>query len=205
MSLYDILIPTIPHRHERLCPLLAELDRQMVPGVGVIAWQDNLEASYGDKCQGLLEASRADYVAFLDDDDWIAPDYVEAIAAALHGKPDYVGFPVVYTIDGVAQVPVVHSLNGDHGYAAECRVSDIVHKNPIRRDLALTGRWSGGWGADGRWGAEVRATGRVRAEAWIGEPMYHYRYSNDDEFRTPREPLPGPLPPLPAYEWLTVL
>ena len=53
---------------------------------------------------------------------------------------------------------------------------DIVHYNPIRRDLALLATW----GTDSPrrrpdWSADLRATGRVKDEAWIGEQMYHYR------------------------------
>lgn len=211
MTRFDILIPAIPHRHERLCALLEHLDRQMQPGAAAIIYRDNLEASYGDKSQALLEASRADYVAFLDDDDWVAPfgddpaapSYISSVLAALEEDPDYVGFPERYTVDGRDQPLIVHSLE-DRGPAyAGCQRTDIVHKNPLRRELALLGRWEGGWGADSVWGAQVRASGRVRAEVFIGEPMYHYNFWTGDEFRTHREPFPGPLPPVPGYGWLT--
>lgn len=41
---WQILIPTIPHRHDKLAGLLETLDAQMRPGVGVLAYRDNLEA-----------------------------------------------------------------------------------------------------------------------------------------------------------------
>jgi hypothetical protein len=40
---WDILICSIPHRDEMLADLLAELDRQHQPGVGVIVCRDNLD------------------------------------------------------------------------------------------------------------------------------------------------------------------
>ena len=205
MTRYDLLIPTIPHRHEVLCALLAELGRQMLPGAGVIVWRDNLEHSYGDKCQGLLEASDADYVAFMDDDDWPSEDYLSAVLGALEGGPDYVGWPEMYTVDGGQGRIIVHSLHDRSAEYPGVQVGLVAHKNPIRREMALLGRWEGGWGADTRGADQVIATGRVRSEAWIPKPVYHYRWRSHDEFRTPRAPVSGPLPELPAYDWLRVL
>jgi hypothetical protein len=42
--------------------------------VGVLVYRDNREQLYGPKCQALYQASQADYVSMLDDDDWVADD-----------------------------------------------------------------------------------------------------------------------------------
>ena len=73
---YQLLIPTIPHRHAKLLNLLAVLDAQMQPGVSALLWRDNLEASYEQKLQGLLDDADADYVSVLQDDDSVSPDYL---------------------------------------------------------------------------------------------------------------------------------
>jgi hypothetical protein len=80
---WDILICSIEHRADMLDALLAELERQLLPGVGVRVFRDNLETVYGEKCQRLLDSSTADYVSFLDDDDWIAEDFIATIMDAL--------------------------------------------------------------------------------------------------------------------------
>lgn len=207
---FDLLIATIPHRHAALCRLLAELDGQMLSGAGVLLYRDNLTVSYGPKCQALLDASAADYVAFLDDDDWVRPNYLGSILAALDSDPDFVGCPAPYYENGNLKETFVLSLyDRSAQYPGENTVrgrAGIAHKNPIRRDLALLGTWSGGFGADGDWGRQVRDTGRVQAEAWIGEPIYEYRWVSGDSFSTPRPPFaPQDLPALPCYPWLTVL
>src|SRR3954464_12448191 len=107
---WDILICSIEHRADMLDALLVELGLQLVPGVGVRVFRDNLETVYGEKCQRLLDSSTADYVSFLDDDDWVAEDFVETIMEALYLEPDYVGFKVLYTVDGEPQMPVFHTL-----------------------------------------------------------------------------------------------
>ena len=46
MTTWDILIPHMPHRHDRLVELLDVLEPQIQPGVQVLIYSDNLEASY---------------------------------------------------------------------------------------------------------------------------------------------------------------
>jgi hypothetical protein len=209
---WDLLLPTIPHRHDQMCALLAEIGRQWQPGLGVIVYRDNMRragnASYG-KWQDLQEMSQAEYTSFISDDDWIAPDFVSRIMEALEGRPDYVGFAVRYTMDGNLAVPVEHSLHYDgwHDYPG-ILVRDIVHYNPVRRDLALLATWgTSHLGADRDWAADLRATGKVRTEAWIRDQMYWYQETSASWSHWGGRN-PGPLPesdirPLPEYPWLT--
>jgi hypothetical protein len=208
MNTYDLLIPTIPHRHAFLCELLAELDRQWQPGVGVRVYRDNLQATLREKNQALLESSGADYVSWLDDDDWLAPNYLDLVMHALRDGPDYVGFQVHWSIDGVTQLPVEHSLAHQGWVNGPDRLTrDITALNPIRRELALLGRWDfcQDHGADRSWAQQVTASGRVKTEVFIPAIMYHYRFGSADSFLSPREPWPGPLPGLPSYPWLATL
>jgi hypothetical protein len=208
---WDILLPTMPHRHDQMCALLAELGRQWQPGLGVLVYRDNLRragsASYG-KWQDLQEMSRADYTSFIGDDDWVAPDFVARIMEALQSRPDYVGFAVRYTYNGMLAKMVEHSLRYQGWEDSLWLLSrDIVHHNPIRRDLALLATWATDHqGADRTWAADLRATGRVRNEEWIGEQMYYYQETSDSWSRWGGV-RPGPMPrcdiqPLPVYPWL---
>lgn len=207
---YDVLICTIPHRHEKLCALLAELDQQAQPGFGVLVYRDNLENSYRDKYQALLEHSLADYISYVDDDDWLAPGFVRRVMKAMEHKPDYIGYEVLWTIDGVRQRPVEHSLrNFDWEDRPDRLLRDIDKFNPIRRELALLAdfrKYAHDHGADRYWAFQLRRTGKVQSEVFFPEPMYHYRFSSEDSFLSRREPMPAEdIPPLPAYPWLTVL
>lgn len=199
---WDILICSIPHRDEMLTALLTELDRQHQPGVRVLVHRDNTDLQYGDKCQVLLEAATADYVSFLDDDDWIEPDFIETIMAALEQRPDYVGFNVDFTEDGIKQMPVYHSLQ-HAGWVnnPEALYRDIVHFNPIRRDLAVQSKWAGGCGADRHWADGLRALGIVKTEVYIDRELHHYRHVGGS-FTVP-EPM-AVMPPQPAgYPFVT--
>jgi len=213
MITWDILITHIPHRHDMLCDLLLELDGQIESvstrrerPVGVIVYRDNLESTYGEKTQFLLETSRADYVSCVDDDDMVAPDFVRRVLDALASKPDYVGYPVRWTQNGVPQKRIEHSLRHyGWGEGSEYVWRDISEKNPIRRDLALLGRFTGGWEAEREWGRLIRDSGQCKNEVWIADAMYYYREVPDESFRATRQPVPEPLPELPRYPWLTVV
>ena len=200
---WDILIASIPHRDHMLTELLAELGRQHQPGVGVIVARDDVQMQYGDKCQVLLDASTAEYVSFLDDDDWIEPDFVQAIREALEQRPDYVGFNVDFTEDGVKQQPVYHTLQY-RGWVdnPEALYRDIVHFNPIRRDLAVQSRWAGGCGADRHWADGLRELGVVQSEVYIDRELHHYRHVGGG-FTVPH-PL-GSCPPINGFPFVTWL
>lgn len=212
MTTWDILIPTIPHRDATLRKIFADLDRQWQPGLGVIVMRDNLErsgnASYA-KWQELLEASSADYVSYVSDDDFFAPDFVARVMEALEQAPDYVGFPVLYTRDGVPQQRVEHSLR--HGswksIPGNILARDIVHQNPLRREAALLVTWGTDlMEEDQRWADAMRGTGALVTEAWIDDPMYYYQASNGDNWTTARRPMNvQDIHPLPEYPWLTAL
>jgi glycosyltransferase involved in cell wall biosynthesis len=201
---WQILICSIPHRDEMLSALLTELGQQRQPGVGVIVCRDNLDLQYGDKCQKLLDASEADYVSFLDDDDWIEPDFIAAIRDALDERPDYVGFNVDYTEDGVKQMPVYHTLKyGGWVNNPEALYRDIVHFNPIRRDLAVQSRWAGGCGADRHWADGLRHLGVVKTEVYIDRELHHYRHAGGG-FTIPERL--AECPPHPeGFPWVTWL
>lgn len=205
---WDILICSIEHRTGMLTDLLAELKRQKIPGFGVRVFRDNLETEYGTKCQRLLESSTADYVSFLDDDDWVVEDFVKTIMKTLREQqPDYVGFRVLYTEDGNPQLPVIHSLQyGGWQNQPDVLIRDIVHFNPIRRDLAARSFWEGGDGADARWAGRLRELGCVKTEVFIDREMHHYRHRSWDTFTASsvQQPMTD-RPARPNARWVTWL
>lgn len=202
MTSWDILIPTIPHRHAKLCGLLHLLDGQMQPGVRVMLYRDNLEASYPQKLQALADAAEAQYTSFLSDDDSVAPLFIALVSEAMKTQPDQVGFRVRYTEAGVLQMPVIHSLDcGGWSDSAQELRRDMMYYNPVRRELAQQVRFRGPY-CDVEWAEDLRALGCVKTEAFIDSEVFYYQRDPADNFHTPRQPMPEPLPPLPVYPWL---
>lgn len=204
---WDILICSIEERWALLASLLMVLARQVVPGVGVHVFVDNLTMKVGDKRQVLVESSKARYISFIDDDDMVAPNYVSAIREALRKTPDQVGFKVLWTTDGMPCLPVYHSLvHGGWDDAHNALYRDISHLNPIKRRLAKRIPFGGGNYEDRRWVDGMRALGCVKREVFIDEELYHYRFKNGDSHLIERAPYefvqPRPVQQFPFVTWV---
>jgi hypothetical protein len=208
---WSILVPHIPHRDRQFRRLLHILEPQIGPQeaaeVEVLVDYDNLERSYGQKLQRLLQASGAEYISSLSDDDSVAPDFIPRILEAMAQGPDQVGFRVRYTQDGVLMTPVIHSLRYS-GWVntPELIWRDHMYYSPVRRALANQVRFlperAQGHDVDRQWASDLRQLGIVQSEVFIDAELHHYDFSPADSFRSPRSPWVGPLPPLPAYPWL---
>ncbi len=204
--IWQILIPTIPHRHVRLCGLLQVLDAQMRPDVRVTVYYDNLQASYRSKLQALYDAATADYVSSLADDDSVAPDFIPKVLNAMSEQPDQVGFRVRYTESGIRALPVIHSIRCGGWYQDGAGLyRDHMYYNPVRRELAQQVRFRG-VACDEEWAEDLRKLGIVKTEEFIDEEVFYYQRTITDNFDTPKSPYSADqIPPLPEYPWLDVL
>jgi len=93
----SILTPTIPTRANQLDALQSEIERQiseagLIGQVEHLCLCDNCARSIGAKRQALADIARGDYLAFVDDDDWIAEDYVSSLLAAAAMMADVITF-----------------------------------------------------------------------------------------------------------------
>ncbi len=215
---WNILITTIPHRHDKLLALLALLDSQMQPGVSVLLCRDEHMAGYRPGLQALMDAATAEYVSAIADDDSYSPDAIPRVMAALDTRPDYVGFRQRFTENGAWRYPVTNSLanygwNGcvpsEGGYYQHTPPNefklDLMYVNPIRREHAQRVRFRG-LACDTEWADDIRALGIVKTEVFIDDEIYYYRRDLTDYISTPhgafREDI---IQPLPSYPWLTVV
>jgi len=78
--LLSILTPAVPSRLGALDALCSELAAQIgeLP-VEHLVLLDNKRRTVGEKRDSLLRIARGDFVAFVDDDDKVSGDYVQAI------------------------------------------------------------------------------------------------------------------------------
>lgn len=99
---FSILTPAVPSRLELVGKLCAELARQIgdLP-VEHLVLLDNKRRTVGEKRDAILRAARGDYIAFVDDDDWIAPDYVADLLIGIESAVDVVTFEQESSINGV--------------------------------------------------------------------------------------------------------
>jgi glycosyltransferase involved in cell wall biosynthesis len=170
------MILTMPGREQFLARLMAVLKPQVEEhdDIEILVRKTDPDLDLGTNRQLLLESVSGRYVCFIDDDDLVAAKYIASIYPLLDGV-DYIGFTLQMYTDGQKQKPTFHSLRYKEWNADQDGFyRDISHLNPIRRELALRAKMSGGFGEDERWSTQLRNLGIVKTEHYIGEPMYFY-------------------------------
>jgi len=98
---FSILILNVPSRFEQAARLYNKLLAQVgtLP-VEILMLTDNKKRSIGDKRNDLVVAARGEYLAFIDDDDDVADDYVAEIMKAIEFSPDVIVFNEQATLNG---------------------------------------------------------------------------------------------------------
>jgi len=149
--------------------------------VELVVYCDNKEISIGKKRQELMERATGDYVVFIDDDDWVAPTYVDDILQALTTKPDCVGFEIECTTNGRDKQSAIASMRykrwSDNldGYRFN---RSTYHKTPIRRDLALKVGFPNLRYAEDKYFSEGIIK-LVETEVFIPKVLYYYRFNSE--------------------------
>lgn len=184
-----ILICHMPERASLLTKLRDHLRHQQLKAF-TMAYEVNtyispdMTISVGAKRQRLLEQCHEDYVAFIDDDDWVADDYVEQIMGLIQTNVDVVGFegrlhhglrtgpgsiePFHHSIKHLTWWEEPHSLGGKQYYRHP------NHLNPVRRELALaTGYLDMVRSEDHDYSKRIQPL--LKTEAMFKGVMYYYR------------------------------
>lgn len=176
----SILIATVGLRGEKFNKLVKSLKPQLNEEVEVVVFWDNFQTSLGKKRQKLLEEARGQYVCFVDDDDEIPTYYVEQILANL--GEDYVGWKQQLIHDGKVMKPTFHSLKYATFEDDDAWYAGVTHLNPIKREIALKGRFDITSPEDVSWASQVHPkTERVVPEEHV---MYLYHHSTGDSLWT---------------------
>lgn len=180
----SVCIATMPERRGLLNRLVDHLYAQIIRHrprqVEVLT--DAGGGTIGEKRQRLLEKSRGLFVAFVDDDDWIADDYIAQVVGALEREPevDCASLWGVITENGDNPQRFHHSLQYEGWYRTPeglfARTPN--HLNAIRRELALqAGFKASNFGEDHEFSKAVRPL--LRREAVVDSVLYHYWYSGN--------------------------
>lgn len=179
---FSILCATVQNRCDLFAKLHAELKRQADgKPVEIVVACDAKEISIGKKRQNLLEAAKGDWIAFVDDDDWISQNYVDKILTALEQNPDCVGFKIECSFNGgppqkaVTSIRYLRWAEDRDGYKF---VRGIYHKSVVRRSISL-----GVGFLDLRYGEDrPHSEGLMRLvkkEAFVDAVLYYYRYHRE--------------------------
>lgn len=185
---WTILVPTLGERRPLFERLMAGLLPQLDPYAGrarVVGWFNNGSPSLPKIRQTMIQHAETDYVSFVDDDDMVAPYFVDEVMAALETGPDYVGFQVQCYSDGKPTAVSYHSLAHSRWQNLRGRYfRDISHINPMLAKHARVGdyrRTARGRAEDRVWADQIRRAHVLKTEVNIPRIMYHYLYSTSRE------------------------
>lgn len=183
MVILSILICTIPRRAGMFAILLNELERQ-AQGYMVEILADDQPGSIGAKRQRLLQKATGDYVAFIDDDDEVSPQYVKLIIEAAEQKFDAIGFEGEITTNG--RHAKRFSISMHHKYEEKGGIYYRYnnHLSPVLRDIALQiGYKDLSYGEDFDFAKRLHESGLIKTEHYIYTPMYFYKYITKKSYK----------------------
>lgn len=187
--LLSILVLMVPSRL-RAPDVLEELTRQADgKPVEVLALYDNKTRSVGAKRQALLNVARGRHVVYVDDDDQVAGDYVDAILGALETDPDVVSFDIELTENGGAPKRCTYGLRfatftGPLGYQGK-----PTHTHVWRRTIAEYEPFpDSNFGEDATWSRRLARL--AKSEVRIDRVLYYYRF---DQQRSETRCSPGAI------------
>jgi len=182
-TVLSILIVTLESRSAQFKSLHNELQRQiqssyLTESIEVLFESDSGQATIGEKRNVLMQRASGEYLCFIDDDDAVAPDYVERLFEALaDGSPDCVGFSgQLVGPEGTIPKRFIHSLEyNDYSEVNNVYLRPPNHLNPIRRDIALQFPFKEvNKEEDLDYAMRIARDGALRKQRYVSKNLYFY-------------------------------
>jgi glycosyltransferase involved in cell wall biosynthesis len=173
----SILTPTIPSRKEQLSKLSEKIAKQSDDlAVEHLSFADNRTRTIGAKRQSLLDIAQGEYIAFVDDDDDIEPDYVSEILAAIQQGPDVITFEQNSYYNGAFSKVIFGLNNRDEPFQPNgITLRAPWHVCVWKRELVKTCQFGeSNYGEDIIWSRQARA--RIKTSLHIDKTLCTYRH-----------------------------
>jgi glycosyltransferase involved in cell wall biosynthesis len=181
--LLSLLIPTLESRRAQFTALYDALAQQIAGArlereVEVLALPDDGAQPTGAKRNALLARASGEFVAFVDDDDEVSPDYVVRICDAIRRRPgvDCIGIQGIITFRGRHPRVFIHSIRySDYSSAGGIYTRPPYHLNPIRRSIAAAYRFREVYySEDIDWALRILQDHRLQSEEFVDATLYYY-------------------------------
>lgn len=182
----SILIPATPRRvASHLQPLIADLETQIAQleqpqNVEVLSFLDNRMRTIGEKRDALVQMSRGQFVAFCDDDDWVAPEYVRLLTdtiAVATPRTSVITFDQLAVVNGVDAICSFSLKHPNEAFKQPSFKRSAWHVCAWRGDMARRVRFpASNYGEDWAWAKHLVLD--ATCEIHISKVLHHYRYSD---------------------------
>lgn len=181
----SILVPSVFERCDKAVKLAAHLNQQAKDLPVEILWfTDNRRRRLGKKREVMIQAALGKYLCHLDDDDWVADNFVTLVLEQIKNDPDVITYKQVVEIPLGGHFTVTPGLQhenqpvscGDDG-----KWRDITRKPwhwcTWRTELARQAACQDG-NIDEDWHWVQQLLPLVKTEAHIPEVLHHYRWDS---------------------------
>jgi glycosyltransferase involved in cell wall biosynthesis len=183
----SILICTVPSRAKKFLPaILSQLEPQLqgLTIVELLYIGDNKLMTVGEKRNALVNMARGKYVVFVDDDDRIAPNYVQRLIDGIvyrdeaNIEPDCVCFNAQIAINGGKPVDVYYSKNNKRDIDTKTAYLRIPnHLMCVKRSIAIeTPYMAVSRGEDSQYAK--RLLPKLKVEHLLGDTLYFYDFNS---------------------------
>jgi len=179
--LLSILVPTVPRRLTTFFPksIQALLDQIIDPKeVELLGLFDNKSRSTGEKRNALLDIARGKYLVFLDDDDWVEPNWLDTILPYLDEDPDVVVYhAMLYWPDGRNMLCTYDIATTEcKDISPQLYIGHAAHIHPWRSSIAKSLRFADKvFGEDTEWSSQLCKLAKVQLS--IPRVLYHYVFN----------------------------
>jgi len=189
----SILIPTIPDRKDQFDALNNEVKKQVRecdevhPTLGLVEvlfmstpTYKNGGPSIGEKRHKLVQAANGEYLCFLDDDEGIAPNYIETLLRLMHNQT-----PSVCTFRSIAKMDnfwCIIDMSLKHKKNEQASPNHIIkrppwHICPVRFNIAQAEEFNNSnYGEDWDWFERVLS--KCTTESKSNAIIHQYNHSN---------------------------
>lgn len=182
MKLLSLLIPHTTAYDKYLQILQNTLYPQLDPTIEVLYDIDGGQKSIGAKRNDLLQKAKGKYVAFIDSDDRVSPDYIDLIMEGIEKEVDCCSLKGIITENGRNPFIFEHSIkykayktNPDESPVKYERFPN--HLNAIKADIAKQFTFpEKNHGEDTDWATQIFKSGLLKTEHYIPEILYYYDF-----------------------------
>jgi glycosyltransferase involved in cell wall biosynthesis len=183
----SILIPTLSSRSKKLKKLTDALNYQIqTKPVQWLSLGDNKSMTVGEKRNLLIDMAKGDFVAFVDDDDNISPDYIDTLLKAIDDNPNktVICFHGQQTTDGKKDLPFRYNINFGRNHkkmidGQRWKVMLPDHLCCWNKSKITVKFPHKNLGEDHSWAREMAFTYTEEDQVLLTDNLYHYNYDKN--------------------------
>ena len=178
--LISILIATLESRKDVFSVLYSYLQKMNIYAdkVEIIINSDSGQRTLGEKRNDFIRQAKGKYIAMIDDDDWVAEEYLHYMIKAAESECDCASLVGKHYMKGKFIKPFYHSIKyrswweDENGYYRYPNHLNLIKKELVNDIFFLEKDYK--YGKDYEWSKQINESGRLKNEFVITQTLYRY-------------------------------